>query len=429
MITTHTAIHAGTLIDGSGRSPSHDVTILLENDRVKDILPTREDVVLPVGTHEIDARHKTITPGLMDLHVHLCSVLDPSEPNGMLALMGTPPPLLAFHAARNARLMLEAGFTTVRDLAGYFNWRNEEVVSLRRAIDLGLVQGPRVHAAGWLSSTAGHLDLGLPNSWHRDRHERADGPWEVRKVARELFRGDVDLIKTSSTGGSGYSGEQNWWRNYTVEELSCIADEAHAVGKTVAVHSWTNEGARTAVAANCDTIEHGTGVDEDTAKLMADTGTILVPTLSVRSERALTGRKQGGANARAVRSQQNSAANPGGSLEIAHKAGVQIATGTDTYRALRDYWGENAYELELMVRYGMSPMDAIVSSTSIASKALGMDHEVGTIEPGKWADLLVVDGDPLADIRVLQDKPRIHLVLKGGVVVVDRTDGSLEATR
>lgn len=414
------AIRCGRLIDGTGRPPETDVTLLIEGDHIKEVLRGREPI-LPAQTQEVDASGDTVMPGLMDLHVHLCSVLDPNEPHGLLALMGTPSPLLAFHAARNARLMLEAGFTTVRDVAGYFNWRNEEVVSLRRAIELGLVPGPRVYAGGWVSQTAGHLDLGLPPSWFRDRNERPDGPWEVRKVTRELFRLGVDLIKTSATGGSGYSGEANWWRNYTVEELACIADEAHAVGKTVAVHSWTSQGTRNAVTAGCDTVEHGTGLDEETAKIMADAGTFLIPTLMVRSERALTGRQAGGANQRSLRSQRESAANPGGSLQVAYQAGVKIATGTDTYRALRDHWGESAYELELMVRYGMTAMDAIVASTYTAAQALKIEAHLGTLEPDKWADLLVVRGDPLSDIRLLQQKELIRLVFKAGQVVVDRT--------
>ena len=412
------AVLCGTLIDGTGGTPKKNVALLIEQGRISGIVDRFAE--LPVDGRVIDAREATIFPGLMDIHVHLASVVDPQEANTLLAIIGSPPPLLAFHAAKNARAMLEAGFTTVRDLAGYTSFRNIEVVSLRRAIDMSLIVGPRVFAAAWVSQTAGHLDMGLPPTYPRNPSDRADGVDEVRKLTRSVIRDGVDLIKTSSAGGGGGYLEEKWWRNYTIEELSAIADEAHAVGKKLAVHTHTAFGAKNALIAGADTIEHGTQLDDEAIQMLLDRAAFLVPTLAVRSERALAGRERGGAHAHVLKKQREALQAGGESFRKAYEAGVKIATGTDTYRALREFWGENAYELELMVEFGMTSMDAMVASTKVAAEALGQEKNLGTLEPGKFADLVVFEGDPISDIKTLQDKGRILGVVKGGQLVVDR---------
>ncbi|MBI3979488.1 MAG: amidohydrolase family protein [Chloroflexi bacterium] len=415
-----TLIGCGTLIDGCGGTPQHDVGILVEGNRIDQIIPLAQ---APTGERltVIDASRQTVMPGLMDIHLHLVTVLDPQETHTFWSMMAAPPPLLTLHAAKNARLMLEAGFTTVRDLGGYINRTNVEVVSLRRAIEMDLVPGPRVFAAGWVTQTAGHIDMGFPATWPREPGICADGPWEVRKLARTLFRLGVDLLKTTSSGGlSGY-WEDLTWRNYTVEELAALADEAHAVGKRLAVHTDTPAGIKNAVIAGADTLEHCTIVDDEALDLMVKHGTYMVPTLSLGSERAAEGRRRGG-TARPDVLRKASIISEGlrASFQKAHRAGVKIATGTDTYFHFRDRFGESAYELELMVQYGMSPMEAIVASTRSAADALGAADRLGTVEPGKLADLIVVDGNPLDDVRILQDKARILVVMKDGKVAVDR---------
>ncbi len=359
-------------------------------------------------------------PGLMDLHVHLVSVVDPDEPNAIWAEVGARTQLLTLHAAKNARLMLEAGFTTVRDLAGPINPLNLEVLALRRAIAIGLVPGPRIFVAGWVGQTGGHSDLPLPDAWPRDESVYADGPWAVRRLVRAEIRLGVDLFKTSASGGAAGHKEELWWRNYTAEELAALVDEAHAVGKRVAVHSHTAEATKRALRAGVDTIEHGTELDEECLALFLETGAFMVPTISIRSERARTGRAAGRAPAEVVRKYQRVAAVGDQWFRRASQAGVRMALGTDTYRSLRDYWGQNAYELELMVERGLSPEQALLTGTRNAAEALGAGDRLGTLEPGKLADLLVVEGEPDRDVRVLQDPARILVVMREGRIVVDR---------
>lgn len=409
---------AGRLWDGSGEPARRDMGLLLRGGRVERVAPATAfaDWTGP----RLQAGGSTVMPGLMDLHVHLVSVLDPDEPNAIWAEVSARTQLLTLHAARNARLMLEAGFTTVRDLAGPINPLNLEVLALRRAVEIGLVPGPRIFAAGWVGQTGGHSDLPLPDTWPREETVYADGPWAVRRLVRAQLRLGVDLFKTSASGGAAGHKEELWWRNYTAEELAALVDEAHAVGKRVAVHSHTAEATRRALRAGVDTIEHGTELDEECLALFLETGAIMVPTISIRSERAMRGRAAGQAPPEVVRKYRHVAATGDAWFRRACEAGVKMALGTDTYRSLRDYWGRNAYELELMVERGMSPDQALLTATRHAAEALGAADRLGTLEPGKRADLLVVDGEPDRDVAVLQDHARLRVVMRDGRVVVDR---------
>ncbi len=409
---------AGRLWDGTGTGARRNAALLVRDGRVERVAPASElaDWTGP----RLDVAGATVMPGLMDLHVHLVSVVDPDEPNAIWAEVGARTQLLTLHAAKNARLMLEAGFTTVRDLAGPINPLNLEVLALRRAIAIGLVPGPRIFVAGWVGQTGGHSDLPLPDAWPRNESVYADGPWAVRRLVRAEIRLGVDLFKTSASGGAAGHKEELWWRNYTAEELAALVDEAHAVGKRVAVHSHTAEATKRALRAGVDTIEHGTELDEECLALFLETGAFMVPTISIRSERARTGRAAGQAPAEVVRKYQRVAAIGDQWFRRASEAGVRMALGTDTYRSLRDYWGKNAYELELMVERGLSPEQALLTATRNAAEALGAGDRLGTLEPGKLADLLVVAGEPDRDVRVLQDPARILVVMREGRIVVDR---------
>ncbi|HEY7139874.1 MAG TPA: amidohydrolase family protein [Methylomirabilota bacterium] len=409
---------AGRLWDGTGASIRRDMALVIRDGRVERVAPAAE-------LHEwtgprLETAGATVMPGLMDLHVHLVSVVDPDEPNAIWAEVGARTQLLTLHAAKNARLMLEAGFTTVRDLAGPINPLNLEVLALRRAIAIGLVPGPRIFAAGWVGQTGGHSDLPLPDAWPRDESVYADGPWAVRRLARAEIRLGVDLFKTSASGGAAGHKEELWWRNYTAEELAALVDEGHAVGKRVAVHSHTAEATKRALRAGVDTIEHGTELDEECLALFLETGAFMVPTISIRSERARAGRAAGRAPADVVRKYQRVAEVGDRWFRRACEAGVRMALGTDTYRSLRDHWGQNAYELELMVERGLSPAEALLTATRNAAAALGVEDRLGTLERGKLADLLVVDGEPDRDVRVLQDPARLLVVMREGRIALDR---------
>jgi imidazolonepropionase-like amidohydrolase len=413
------ALKCGKLIPGTNEDVLSGVTVEIDGNRITSVGPQKRNPATEDIT-QVDAGKWTVMPGLMDLHVHLGAIVDPGEPSTMVALLNTTTPLLMLHAVKNARLMLEAGFTTVRDCTGYNYTTGVEMVGLRRGIEMGLVRGPRVLASGWVTPTGGHLDMGMPRSWPRQPGDTADGPAEVLKTTRKFIRNGVDFLKTATSGGGGGFDEEVWWRNYTIEELKVISEEAHAYRKKVAVHAHTPEGIKRAILGGCDTVEHGTEVDDEVLDLFLQSGAFLVPTLSVSSQRALAGRKKGGADVNIIRKMEASIEKKERNFRKAHEAGVKIACGTDTYRALREYMGMNAYELELMVQYGMTPMEAIIAATRTASHAIGRETDLGTIEAGKLADLIVVDGDPLSDIRVLQDHSKIKLVIKDGVIEVDR---------
>ena len=409
---------ADRLWDGTGAGVRQQMALMVRDGRVDRLAPVAQYTGW-TGSR-LHSPGATVMPGLMDLHVHLVSVVDPDEPNAIWAEVGARTQLLTLHAAKNARLMLEAGFTTVRDLAGPINPLNLEVLALRRAVQIGLVPGSRIFAAGWVGQTGGHSDLPLPDAWPRDESVYADGPWAVRRLVRAEIRLGVDLFKTSASGGAAGHKEELWWRNYTAEELAALVDEAHAVGKRVAVHSHTAEATKRALRAGVDTIEHGTELDEECLALFLETGAFMVPTISIRSERARAGRAAGRAPADVVRKYEHVAAVGDRWFRRASEAGVRMALGTDTYRSLRDYWGRNAYELQLMVERGLSPEDALLTATRNAAEALGAGDRLGTLEPGKLADLLVVDGEPDRDVRVLQDPSRLLVVMQEGRLAVDR---------
>jgi imidazolonepropionase-like amidohydrolase len=259
-----------------------------------------------------------------------------------------------------------------------------------------------------------------PFTWPRDPNTTADGPWEVRKLARTYLRQGADLIKTSASGGFGPI-EDFSWRNYTVEELTAVADETHAVGKKLAVHVDSAQGIKNALMAGADTLEHCTFADDESIELMLKSGAYLIPTLTLSSDRTIEGCRRAGTYSEAVLDKLRLIGEGAArTFQKAHQAGIKIATGADIYRSMRDQYGKNAYELELMVGCGMSPMEAIVASTGVAAEALGAADRLGTIEVGKLVDLLIIDGNPLSDIALLQEKSRILVVIKDGRVVVDR---------
>lgn len=418
-----TVIACGRLIDGTGSAPIEPATLVLEGERIAEVLdgPAPESLRDSAPAF-IDATARTVMPGMMDLHVHLVNgVTDPRDPHILYGMLFSTTQMLTLWAARNARLLLEAGFTTVRDFASFVSdGRNPEVLALRDAIALGLVPGPRVFAGGWVSSTAGHRDMFPPRTWYRQPGSLADGPWEIRRAVREMVRDGVDFIKTSTSGGAGGHTEEIWWRSLTFEELDALVEETHAFGLKVATHSHTPESVKLALRAGADTIEHGIYLDDEAIALLVDRRAVLVPTLSARSERAIAHRRRAGSPPEVIRKFESTRASGTESFRRAHEAGVTIAMGTDTGRGLREYFGKNTYELSLMVDGGMSSMDAIVAATKNGAIGLGQQDDLGTLEPGKYADLLVIDGNPLDDVALLEDASKIELVVKGGSVVVDR---------
>jgi len=296
-----------------------------------------------------------------------------------------------------------------------------EMVALREAIEIGIHVGPRLVVAGFTVITGAHLDLIFPRNSLRQPLATADGPWGLRALARHHLRTGADVLKTCNSGGGGTDKEEPDVRNMTQEELSAIADEAHAFGKRCACHAFTPEAQKMGVIANVDTFEHCVFTDDEAIKMMIDTGKTLVPTLAHRSDKAIEQRRSVGTSQFVLDKMKRIQPYTKETFQRLHAAGMKMALGTDTQ--IDPAMGDNAYEMQIYVDYGMSPEEAIATATINAAEALGLSEDLGTLNKGKFADLIAVDGNPLDDITLLQQRERIHLVMKEGSVCVDRRPG------
>jgi imidazolonepropionase-like amidohydrolase len=309
---------------------------------------------------------------------------------------------------------LAAGFTTLR-VMGH---RDVGEVELRHFIDSGFLPGPRLKVSSWpISMTGGRGDLFWPSSLPRDPWDTADGIEECRKVVRLQRKLGADFIKVTASGGMLSSGDRPHWPNYTVDELRVIADEAHTYDMRVAAHAHSTSGIKRSLAAGIDTIEHGSFLDDECIEMMLERGTYLVPTLAINDWILSRGRSSG-AQADGIAKLERAGRAQLDSLQKAIAAGVKIAMGTDSTGTICPF-GQHARELELYVQAGMSPAAALATATGVAAQALGLEDEQGTIDVGKIADLVVVDGDPTVDISLLRRPGGIRRVYRAGVDVTD----------
>jgi len=346
-------------------------------------------------------------PGMIDCHIHFCLN---GEANFNQLIIQSSLSTYAIKAAVYAKRTIEAGFTTVRELGSpaYLG------ISLRDVIRKGVIPGPRVLTSGQpLSITGGHGTF-LPPWLHSDCDLGlfADGTEEVRKAVRTLIGSGVDLIKLLATGGVMDIATSPGAQNYNLDELKVAAEEAHKLGRKVAAHVEGLSGAKDCIRAGIDTLDHGIELDDEAIQMMIDEGTFLIPTLLAPYNIAKHGVK-GGIPEFAVKKSLEVIKEHTKSFKRAYHAGVKIAMGTDMGTPFSKH-GENAKELELMVNNGMSPMDAIMATTRVASEAIGLEKSIGTLGKGKLADLIILDGDPLTDITLLQKKELIKLVIKEG---------------
>jgi len=406
-VSQGTALVGGTVIDGTG-APARKATVVIDGDRIASVGP-----VVPEGARRVDVSGRTVMPGLIDAHVHLLSYAGEGRRDVHMWSVATFDEEQVLHGAANARKALLAGFTTVRDMAG-----GRAEISLKHALDEFVLEGARVVAAGFVGMTGGHGDLFKPPAIERRPYAVADGVDACRRAVRRHARDGADLIKICTSGGVLSLGDKSEWRNYTDEETRAIVDEAHALAMRVSAHAHTRDGIAQALDAGVDSIEHGSRLDAELAKRMAASGTRLCLTLSIHEQIRLHGKERGVPAA----SLEKAEALHAGRItagRLAKEAGVRIFAGTDSSNVLP--FGLHARELELLHReIGLTPMEAIVAATRDAAEAVGLGDRTGTIEPGKWADLLVVDGDPLADLSVLRDQARIRSVYREGRLLVDR---------
>jgi imidazolonepropionase-like amidohydrolase len=416
-------IRSSRLFDGSGAVPEA-AQVVVEGDRIVEVYRGVGAVAEGEGARVIDLPDGTLLPGLIDAHVHLLGSGEPGDTAFGTGDLTRSIPAVTLQCYRNARRDLEAGFTTVRDAA----CRYYADIALRDAIARGELVGPRIWTCGLgITSTAGHMDrekvlpphLSLPGP-----SAVADGPDEARKAVRQNLRFDVDFIKFNATltehvrRYKGYCAPE-----MTAATMAALIEEAHWHGRTVTAHCYGGDGADWALDAGIDGIEHGFYLSDEQLGRMAEAGTVLCPTLSVVGrfrewgERALP---PGNPHLEAWR--LKAIAHAWRTAGRARELGVPIICGTDAAMPYVTHGG-NAYELAMLVEAGLSTSEALVAATSGAARGIDFPN-VGRVAPGCYADFVFVDGDPLADIGILQDRDRIALVIKGGEVVVDRHNGA-----
>jgi imidazolonepropionase-like amidohydrolase len=397
------AIRAGAVLADAASEPTGPATILVEDGRIVSVTPGTGAVA---ADRVIDLSDKTVLPGLIDLHTHLTG-----DPGGDFWKEATEPDEWGVVVgAKNARLTARAGFTTVREAGS----GRDTAFALRRGTAEGMVAGPRILAAGpALAIIGGHGDV---NGFRSEVNELLDsgftctGAVECAAKVRLASQNGADVIKITATGGVLSQQGRGLEAHFTFEEMKAIADTAHSLGLKVMAHAHGARGIEQAARAGIDSIEHGTYLDEAAAKAMRENGTVLVPTLM-----ALEGVSEGLGKGvytpvvedkiRAVQPLMNSL------VSRARQYGVTVAFGTDAgvYQH-----GRNAEELALMKKQGMSDREVLASATTVAAKVLGMESEIGKLAPGYSADIIAVDGNPLADVTVLED---VDFVMVRGKVI------------
>jgi imidazolonepropionase-like amidohydrolase len=397
-----TVVRAGTVVDGTGKAVTNAV-IVIEGDRITSVGDATAAV--PRDARVVNLGKLTVIPGLIDLHTHMTYVWDQApgtRPNNQ-APRATA--VTVFLAQENARKTLETGVTTVRDLGA----QDYADMAMRDLINRGAMVGPRMFVAGYgLSVTRAAPRPGAPAGG------RADGPDEVMRVARAQLGAGADWVKMY--GSTGSFQDVTGFETYTFAEMKAAVDVTHQLGKPIAIHSYGPAGGRDAVRAGADSLEHAVDLDDDTLIEMVKRGTVYVPTIDHNRYYADSASQYGWSpsqvealNAFVRRNLET--------VRRAVKAGVKIGMGSD---AVYSGFGQNTRELGWFVKAGMTPAQALAAATTVPAALLRQEKSLGSIAPGFYADLVAVDGDPVADIDVVIN--HVRWVMKGGAVVVDRTN-------
>jgi imidazolonepropionase-like amidohydrolase len=395
-------VHAGHVLDVKTGKLLSDQTLVIEDGKIVSIGSAADAKPAPDAVR-IDLSNATVLPGLIDAHTHLTM-----DPKFGYERLGLSIPRETLIGAKNARLTLQAGFTTVRNVgaAGYSD------VALRDAINAGDVPGPRMLVSGpALSITGGHADNNLlPYEYHAKSEAICDSPWACRAQVREDIKYGSDLIKIMASGGVLSKGDDPQASQFTLEEMKAIVDDAHRLGRKVAAHAHGAQAILWASQAGVDSIEHGSYIDDAAIAEMKKNGTYLVPTLYLSDWFMENAERNHVPDFLLVKAK---AVMPAARKNVAHAfaSGVKVAFGTDA--AVYPH-GLNAHEFAVMVKLGLSPLQAIQAATVNAADLLGWSGQVGTLEPGAWADVVAVDGDPLKDVTTLE---RVKFVMKGGEVI------------
>jgi imidazolonepropionase-like amidohydrolase len=407
-----TVLRATRIWDGKSESPTPNGVVIIENGKIKSV---GSGSAIPASANVIDLGDVSLLPGFIDLHVHTTGEIGSNFLLTFYEGLRMNVAEQAIRASVFARKMLDAGFTTVRNLGA-----NDRIdAGLRNTINKGLVLGPRIIAAtNALGARGGHCDeTGFPENTFGDESSVADGiasgPDEFRDSVRYQIKYGADVIKVCGTGGVLSIGDEVDTPQITQSEMDAIVDEAHRLRKKVAVHAHGAEGAKVAVRAGADTIEHGSFLDDEVLNMMKKQGTWLVPTL-LAGEYAGKGPSSKTMPPELQKKAAEAMAKRSDTFKNALKLGVKIAFGTDSGVSPH---GVNAQEFALLVDHGMSPVDALRTSTINAAEALGLEKEIGTLEPGKTADIIAMSGNPFQDIKATE---KVVFVMKSGIVVLQK---------
>ncbi len=394
------------------------MVVVVQDDRIQNVGPEGA-ASIPSGVTVIDLSHATVLPGLIDCHTHLGSRADRYDE---IYRFKDPPFQRAFAAVVHARKTLEAGFTTVRDVGSL----PFLAVDLRNSINEGLVPGPRIVASGpGISITGGHGDLNNYSPQTRvsmfaeERNfQIADGVDQVRHVVRAQVKYGVDVIKILATGGVLSKGDSPGAPQFTFEELKTAAEEAHMAGRKIAAHAHGTQGIKNAILAGIDSIEHASLIDDEGIRLAKEHGTYLVMDI-YNDDYILTKAIEFGLPQENVEKEKMVGRLQRENFQKAVQAGAKMAFGTDA--GVYPH-GDNARQFFYMVKFGMTPAQAIRTATTNAADLIGRSKDVGSLEAGKYADIIAVSADPLQDVRALEN---VGFVMKGGVVYKDTITAKL----
>ncbi|HEV8615220.1 MAG TPA: amidohydrolase family protein [Methylomirabilota bacterium] len=395
------------LIDCTGADPREGATVVVEDDRIKEVAAGGKVGALPGPVTTLDCKGATLMPGLTDAHVHICAVTENITDQHRFY----PPSYIAARAMRRAEECLMQGFTTVRDAGG-------ADYGFRLALEEEHFPGPRLLVSGhYISQTGGHGDKRRRAEWNGPIDccmgmigSIADGEAEVRKAVREQLRRDVDQIKIMASGGAMSPSDELDTTQYTVGEMRAAVEEAQAVGKYVLSHAYSDLAVRNAITAGVRSIEHGNLIREPAAKAIKDAGAFLVPTMITYEMIYREGKRYGIGDHQIAKINLAREQSVQG-LTYAYKAGCKIGSGSDL---LGDMMVQRAVEFELKAQV-MKPMEVLVSATKVNAELFRMQDRIGTVEPGKYADLIVVaGGSPLKNLRVFQNQDNLKVIMKGG---------------
>ena len=396
------------LIDCTGGEPVEGAAVVVEDDAIKDVARHGAVGALPGPVTTLDCKGATLMPGLTDAHVHICAITENITDQHRYY----PASYIAARAMRRAEECLMQGFTTVRDAGG-------ADYGFRLALEEGHFPGPRLLVSGnYLSQTGGHGDKRRRAEWIDPVGccvgmvgSIADGVDEVRKAAREQLRRDVDQIKIMASGGAMSPSDELDTTQYTVAEMRAAVEEAQAVGKYVLSHAYSDSAVRRAIEAGVRSIEHGNLIREGAAKAIKEAGAFIVPTM-VTYEAIYREGKRYGIGDHQIQKIDLARQQSVQGLTYAYRAGCKIGSGSDL---LGDMMTQRTVELELKAQV-MKPMEVLLSATRVNAELFRMQDKIGSVEPGKYADLLVVAGNPLKNLRVLQNQDSLRLIMKGGRV-------------